>query len=141
VRILLVFATLLAGVVFSRAADLIDRSFDTPKGKFRVTELSRGGNTSRIAVKGVRNLSAVGSSITIAVVCAEIARARHFAYFTVLSEDETGDGPMVIGFTNNRRPRIQKEFGPQYSPLMEGEPRPIMSVKEVDAISKPANRH
>jgi hypothetical protein len=139
-KALITCVALLVSLGLAEAADLVDRTFEMPRGKMRITEVSRTGRISRLRVQEPKQkiMSAVGSSMTIAFVCAEIARAQQCAYLVVLDDD--GEGNLVLGVTNHAHPNIKKEFGAQYSPRLEGEPRPVMSVKEIDAVSKPPHR-
>ena len=92
--------------------------------QMRIVEVERNRDTSKLQVtKGQNHCPSVGSSMFVGMAAYEVAKARGNEYFVKLKEWGEPDGRyfLIVGFSDNEDPDIQKRFGSEYA-VLEDEP-------------------
>ena len=105
--------------------------------QMKVAELERNATTSKLRLTYTKLGSSVGSSMFIMRGFYEVATARGTEYFFNLEECEDEDGGRLYigGFTNNKEPDFQAEFGEEFSPTNKyGQAITPMSVSQCDML-------
>lgn len=103
--------------------------------QMKVVELERNATTSKLKLTYTKMGSSVGSSMFIMRGFYEVAKARGVEYFFNLKEWDDGDGGRLYigGFTNNKEPDFQAEFGEEFSSTKKnGQTITPMSVSQCD---------